>query len=157
MNTLNETESLRTALQNDPRRKAWIMKNQPLFINSREHSDMFLTTYRIRNAYEDLLDRHDLNEDITEERDRILIMRYFEMMFYPPRPMSVGQWKAGKDPVVRIVRAYKDTRWKKHGKRPYEVSLLLDDGNTVQINPNEVLNKYMTLRRDFLNLENSSL
>jgi len=151
------TESLRSALQNDPRRKAWMSPNKPLFINSREHNDMFLTTYRIRNAYEDLLDKLELNENVSDERDRILIQRYFEMMFYPPRAMSLRQWKEGKEAEVRIVRAYKDTRQKRHGKRQFEISLLLDDGNIVQINPNEVLNKYMTLRRDFLNLENSSL
>ena len=157
METAQVTESLRSALQNDPMEKAWLGPNQPLFTKSEEHADMFLTTYRIRNAYEQLLNSLELNESVEEEKDRILVMRWFEMMFYPQRKLSLSAWKDGVDPEVRIVRAFKDTRWKKHAKRPFEISLLLDDGNTVQINPNDVLNQYMTLRRDFLDLENSNL
>ena len=157
METAQVKESLRSALENDPRRKAWIAPNQPLFTKSGEYAHMFLTTYRIRNAYEDLLNSLEVGESVENEDDRILVMRYFEMMFYPPRPFSLSQLKANRDPDVRIVRAFKDTRWKKHAKRPYEISLLLDDGKTVQINPNEVINKYMTLRREFMNLENSDL
>jgi hypothetical protein len=157
METVQVTESLRSALQNDPRRKAWIAPNQPLFVNSKEYAFMFLTTYRIRNAYEDLLNKLEVGETVEDEDDRILVMRYFEMMFYPPRPFSLSQLKAKKDPNVRIARAFKDERWKRSGKRPHEITLLLDDGKTVQINPNEVINKYMTLRREFLALENSSL
>ncbi len=157
METTQVKESLRSALENDTRRKAWIAPNQPLFVNSDEYAHMFLTTYRIRNAYEDLLNRLELNESVEEEDDRILVMRWFEMMFYPPKKLSLSQWKDNVDPEVRIVRAYKDTRWKANAKRPFEISLLLDDGNTVQINPNDVLNKYMTLRRDFMTLESSNL
>jgi hypothetical protein len=118
---------------------------------------MFLTTYRIRNAYEDLLNRLEMHQSVEEEDDKILVMRWFEMMFYPPKKLNLTQWKAGVDPTVRIVRAFKDTRWRASGKRPFEISLLLDDGATVQINPNDVLNKYMTIRRDFLALESSNL
>ena len=157
METTQVTESLRSALQNDPMEKAWLGPNQALFVNSGEYAHMFLTTYRFRNAYEILLNSLELNESVEEEDDRILVMRWFEMMFYPQRKLSLSAWKGGVDPEVRIVRAFKDTRWKKHGKRPFEISLLLDDGNTVQINPNDVLNQYMIIRRDFLDLENSSL
>lgn len=157
METAQLKESLRSALENDTRRKAWIAPNQPLFVNSEEYAHMFLTTYRIRNAYEDLLDRLELNESVEEEDDRILVMRYFEMMFYPPRKLSLSQWKDGVDPDVRIVRAYKDNRWKGNSKRPYEISMLLDDGKTVQINPNDVINQYFTIRGSFKDLENSNL
>jgi hypothetical protein len=157
METAQVKESLRSALENDPRRKAWIAPNQPLFVNSGEYAHMFLTTYRIRNAYEDLLNSLELDESVMEEDDRILVMRFFEMMFYPPRKLSLTQWKAGVDPEVRIVRAFKDRRWKANSKRPYEISLLLDDGKTVQINPNDVINQYFTIRGSFMELENSDV
>lgn len=157
METAQLNRELRVALENDPRRKAWIQANRPLFVNSGEHADMFLTTYRIRNAYEDLLDRHELGENIWDERDRILIMRYFEMMFYPPRRLSLSQWKNKVDPTVRIVRAYKDRRWKGNSKRPYEITLVLDDGAVVQLNPNEILNKYFHILNTVGELRNSDL
>lgn len=157
METLYLNSELREALETDPKRKAWIMTNQPLFVNSEEHADMFLTTYRFRNAYEDILDRHELNEDILDERDRILIMRYFEMMFYPPRSLSLTQWKNGGDPTVKIVRAYKDRRWKGNSKRPCEITLVLDDRAVVQLNPNEILSKYFHILNTLEELRNSKL
>jgi hypothetical protein len=157
METTQLTGSLQAALENDTRSKAWIAPNQPLFANSGEYSHMFLTTYRIRNAYEDLLNRLETHGTVEDEEDKILVMRWFEMMFYPPKKLNLTQWKAGVDPTVRIVRAFKDRRWRANGKRPFEISLLLDDGKTVQINPNDVLNKYMTLRREFVALESSNL
>lgn len=157
METAQLKQELRVALEKDPKRKAWIMPNYPLFVNSEEHADMFLTTYRIRNAYEDVLDRHEVGENIWDERDMILIMRYFEMMFYPPRRLSLSQWKNGVDPVVRIVRAYKDRRWKGNSKRPYEITLVLDDGAIVQLNPNEILNKYHHILNTVGELRNSNL
>lgn len=150
-------ESLRSALANDPSEKAWLGPNEALFIHSTEHADMFLTTYRIRNAYEQLLNRLELNEKVTNEKDLILVTRWFEMMFYPQRKLSLSAWKEGVDPEVRIINAYKDTRHKKHAKRPFEITLVLNDGNTLQINPNDVLNQYMIIRRDFYALEDSSL
>jgi len=157
METAQLNRELRVALENDPRRKAWIMPNRPLFVNSGEHADMFLTVYRFRNAYEDLLDRHELGENIWDERDRILIMRCFEMMFYPPRRLNLSQWKNNVDPTVRIVRAYKDRRWKGNNKRPYEITLVLDDGAVVQLNPNEILNKYFHILNTVGELRNSDL
>lgn len=157
METTQLKGSLQAALENDTRSKAWIAPNQPLFVNSGEYSHMFLTTYRIRNAYEDLLNRLETHDTVEDENDKILVMRWFEMMFYPPKKLNLTQWKAGVDPTVRIVRAFKDTRWRANGKRPFEISLLLDDGKTVQINPNDVINKYMTIRRDFHTLESSNL
>jgi hypothetical protein len=157
METTSTNTELKRALENDPRRKAWIQANRPLFVNSGDHTDMFLTTYRFRNAYEDVLDRHALGEDITNERDRILITRYFEMMFYPLRSLSLRQWKNKVDPIVRIVRAYKDRRWKGNNKRPYEITLVLDDGATVQLNPNEILNRYFHILNTIGELSNSDL
>jgi hypothetical protein len=157
METAQLNRELRAALETDSKRKAWIMPNHPLFVNSEEHADMFLTTYRFRNAYEDVLDRHELGENIWDERDRILIMRYFEMMFYPPRRLSLTQWKNNVDPTVRIVRAYKDRRWKGNSKRPYEITLVLDDGAVVQLNPNEILNKYFHILNTVGELRNSNL
>jgi len=157
MESVPTTRELRVALENDPRRKAWIMPNRPLFLYSGEHADMFLTIYRFRNAYEDLLDRHELGENISGERDMILITRYFEMMFYPPRRLSLRQWKNNVDPTVRIVRAYKDRRWKGNNKRPYEITLVLDDRTVIQLNPNEILNKYFHILNTVGELRNSNL
>ena len=87
------------ALKNDKSVKAWIGPNHVLFKDSDENRDMFLTTYRIRNAYEELLLKLEVNEEVTEERDLLLIKRFFEMMFYPPRKMSISDWKNGRDPI----------------------------------------------------------
>jgi hypothetical protein len=157
MEATQAKESLRSALANDPSEKAWLGPNEALFVHSTEHADMFLTTYRIRNAYEQLLNRLELNEKITNEKDLILVTRWFEMMFYPQRKLSLSAWKEGVDPEIRIINAYKDTRQKKHAKRPFEITLVLNNGNIVQINPNDVLNQYMIIRRDFHALEDSSL
>jgi hypothetical protein len=157
METAQLNKELSVALKNDTGRKTWIFKNRPLFLNSGEHADMFLTIYRIRNAYEDLLDRYDLGVEISDKRDLILITRYFEMMFYPPRKLNLSQRKNNVDPTVKIVRAYKDKRWKGNNKRPYEITLVLDDRAVVQLNPNEILNKYFHILDTVSELRNSDL
>jgi hypothetical protein len=157
METAQLNESLRTALENDPMEKAWLGKNEILFANSEEHADIFLTTYRFRNAYEQLLNRLEVKQEVTEEKDLVLVKRWFDMMFYPEKKLSLSAWKEGVDPEVRIVTAYKEIRNRKHAKRPFEISILLSDGNTVQINPADVLNQYFQIRKNYLSLENSTL
>lgn len=145
------------ALKNDKAVKAWIGPNHVLFKDSGENRDMFLTTYRIRNAYEELLNKLEVGEEITEERDMTLIKRFFEMMFYPPRKMSIGDWKNQRDPIVKIVKAYKDTRWKGNRRRKHEITLLLDDGKRIQLNPGDILNKFFHIWGNFDSLINSKL
>ena len=157
MENLKAITELANALKNDIRVKSWIAPNQPLFINSEENSDMFLTTYRIRNSYEILLNKLDLYEEITEEKDMVLINRLFEMDFYPPRKMSLSDWKNGRDPIVRVTKAYKDLRWKGNRRRRYEITLELDNGKKHQINPNNVLNKFLSIRKSLPALSDSNL
>lgn len=145
------------ALKNDKAVKAWIGPNHVLFGRSVDNRDMFLTTYRIRNAYEELLAKLEVNEEVTEERDLILIKRFFDMMFYPPRKMSISDWKNDRDPIVKIVKAYKDVRWKGNRRRKHEITLLLDDNKKVQINPGDVLNKFFHIWGNFDSLINSKL
>ncbi len=145
------------ALKNDKSVKAWIGPNHVLFKDSDENRDMFLTTYRIRNAYEELLLKLEINEEVTEERDLLLIRRFFEMMFYPPRKMSISDWKNGRDSIVKIVKSYKDVRWKGNRRRKHEITLLLDDGKKIQINPGDVLNKFFHIWGNFDSLINSKL
>lgn len=145
------------ALKNDKAVKAWIGPNHVLFKDSGENRDMFLTTYRIRNAYEELLNKLEVGEEITEERDMTLIKRFFEMMFYPPRKMSISDWKNQRDPIVKIVKAYKDTRWKGNRRRKHEITLLLDDGKRIQLNPGDILNKFFHIWGNFDSLINSKL
>lgn len=152
-----QNKSLNSALQSDPRAKAWICANQPLFINSQENSDIFLTTYRIRNAYEDLLNRLRLNENVHEVKDMVLIQRLFEMSFYTPKSLSLTAWKEGKDDKVKIISAYKDERWKGNRRRPYEITLRLDNGKKFQINPNDILKRFFYIRRTLDSLVNSAL
>lgn len=153
------TQEIRNAIQNDPTSKAWIQENRPLFANSDENSDMFLTTYRIRNAYEELLDRLEMGEYITDQRDMMLVQRLFDMDFYPPRKMNLRDWKDGRDPYVRIVTARKDRRWEGRGrnKRPFEITLELDNGKEYQINPNDIINKFLHIRNTYEQLESSTL
>jgi hypothetical protein len=156
MENLETTLTAIRALRNDKGVKAWLAPNQILFRESEKHSDMFLTTYRIRNAYEELLGKLELGEEVKDERDLILIERFFAMTFYPPRKMSLSAWKEGRDPQVRIERSYKDTRLKGNRRRKHEITLLLDDGKTYQINPNDVLNKFLHIRENFVNLLGSN-
>ena len=157
MENFKSITELANALKTDIRVKSWIAPNQPLFTNSGENSDMFLTTYRIRNSYELLLNKLDLYEDISEEKDMILVSRLFEMDFYPPRKMSLSDWKNGRDPVVKISKAYKDLRWKGNRRRRHEITLELDNGKKYQINPNNVLNKFLSIRESLPMLSGSSL
>lgn len=150
-------ESLQQALQNDRGVKAWMTPNLPLFTKSQEFPEMFLTTYRIRNAYEELLDRLREGESVEEEKDMMLVQRWFEMMFYPMKKLSLSQWKDRVEPEILIVRAYKDTRWRKHGKRPHEITLELTDGKKVQINPNDVLSNFMYIRENINSLLESEI
>ena len=150
-------ENLNYALQNDPRAKAWICSNEPLFTNSQTNQDMFLTTYRFRNAYEDLLSRLQEGEFIQDERDHTLVQRWFDMSFYPPKSLSLTAWGEGKDAKVRILRAYKDRRWKGNRRRPHEITLELDNGKLFQINPNKILGRYWAIVNGFQALKDSTL
>jgi len=157
MEKLEMTVEAIRALKEDKAVKAWIGPNHILFRESEEYRDMFLTTYRFRNAYEELLRKLAENEEVVDGRDLILVKRFFDMMFYPPRKMSKSDWKNGRDPIVRIVKAYKDKRWKGNRRRKHEISLLLDDGKTIQINPVDVINKFFHIWGNFDSLINSKL
>ena len=145
------------ALNNDTRAKAWIAPNLALFSNSERNQDMFLTTYRIRNSYEYLLDKLEVGDEITDEKDMVLIQRLFDMDFYPPRKMSLSDWKNGKDPKVSIKKAYKDRRWKGNRRRKFEVTLELDNGDIYQINPNDIMNKFLNITSSLPSLLQSNL
>ncbi len=157
METLSQEKRLAYALKNDPRAKAWICPNEPLFSSSLENSDLFLTTYRIRNAYEHLLNRLEEGEEIRDEKDMVLIQRLFDMDFPSPKRLSLSAWKEGKETSVKILKAYKDRRWKASRRRPFEVSLELDNGKRYQINPNEILSRFMHIRRTYDSLVHSTL
>jgi hypothetical protein len=145
------------ALETDPSVKAWLGGNHPLFENSTEHADIFLTVHRIRNAYELLLNKLEIGEEVKDEKDMILLQRLFDMSFYPPRKMSLSSWKKGKDPYAKIVKAYKARRIRGHRKRMHEINLLLSDGKTFQVNPVDILNKWFHIKNNFEKLLNSSL
>jgi hypothetical protein len=150
-------QEVEEALKNDPRVKAWIAPNLPLFEKSYENADMFLTTHRIRNAYEILLSNYEVKERITDERDMLLIQRFFDMSFYPPKSLSLTQWKNGSSPEVRIVEAFKESRWKPNHRRPYEITLILDNGKTFQIDPGEIIKRFFDIKENFEKLLNSTL
>lgn len=152
-----ENLEIKNALANDPRVKAWIAPNEILFPNSGENSDLFLTTYRIRNAYELLLKKLDEGEEVMEDRDMLLVKRYFEMCFYPPMSMSLTHWKEGRDPSVKIVKAYKDRRWKGNRRRSHEITLRLSDGKKMQIDPGKILTKFLYTQRTIGDLAASSI
>jgi len=155
-NLMIKTELIK-ALNNDTRAKAWIAPNLALFANSEKNQDMFLTTYRIRNSYEYLLDKLEVGEEITENKDMVLIQRLFDMDFYPPRKMSLTDWKNGKDPKVSIKKAYKDRRWKGNRRRKFEITLELDNGDIYQINPNDIMNKFLNITSSLPSLLQSNL
>ena len=145
------------ALKDDKQVKPWLYENEVLFSESIENRDMFLTTYRIRNSYEELLNRLSIGEKVTEEKDMILIKRIFDMSFPQPKKLTLSEIKEGKDPVVKILSAYKDNRWKGNKKRKFEITLLLDSKKEFQINLNDILIKFLHVRETFNNLLNSSI
>lgn len=147
--------SLEYALKNDPRVKSWIAPNYALFPNSSKNADLFLTTYRIRNAYELLLKKLEVGEEVTEERDMVLVQKYFDMSFYPQRSLSISQWKEGKDPIVRIAKAYKDRRWKGNRRRPHEITLVLSNRKKFQIDPGKIVSQFQYIQRTLPSLVNS--
>jgi hypothetical protein len=152
-----ENLEIANELANDPRVKSWIAPNEVLFPNSGENSDLFLTTYRIRNAYEILLNNLEEREAISNERDLLLVTRYFEMCFYPPMSMSLTHWKEGRDPSVKIVRAFKDRRWKGNRRRSHEITLNLSDGKKIQIDPGKIISRFLHIKRTFGSLAESSI
>jgi hypothetical protein len=152
-----EKTELQRALKEDPSVKAWLGPNTPLFKNSKENSDMFLTVYRIRNAYEILLNKLEEGEEVKEEKDMILVQRLFDMDFYPPKKLSLSGWKEGKDPYVRIIKAYKAKRNKGNRRRSHEINLELNDGKIYQINPSDIMNKFGHIKRTIDFLVDSSL
>ena len=152
-----ENLEIAQALGNDPKVKSWIAPNEVLFPNSGENSDLFLTTYRIRNAYEILLNSLGEREEVVNERDLLLVNRYFEMCFYPPMSMSLTAWKEGRDPSVKIVKAFKDRRWKGNRRRSHEITLELNDGKKIQIDPGKTISRFLHIKRSFSSLVESSL
>jgi len=157
-------EEIQALLSSDTREKAWLGPNKIMFKNCQEHQDMFLTEYRMRNAYEILLRKLEVGDEVTEGRDLVLVKRYFDMMFYPAQHLSLSQWKAlnegvegVKDPTVTIVRAYKADRIKKNGKRPHEIELELSNGKTCQLSPGDIIYQYRTTRDSIEAIENSRL
>ncbi len=152
-----ENLEIAQALGNDPKVKSWIAPNEVLFPNSGENSDLFLTTYRIRNAYEILLNSLGEREEVVNERDLLLVNRYFEMCFYPPMSMSLTAWKEGRDPSVKIVKAFKDRRWKGNRRRSHEITLELNDGKKIQIDPGKIISRFLHIKRSFSSLAESSL
>jgi hypothetical protein len=152
-----QKSQISNALENDPMVKAWIAPNQILFPNSGENADIFLTTYRIRNAYENLLNSLQEGEEVSNERDLVLISRYFEMCFYPPMSMSLKDWKSGRDPRVKIVKAFKDKRWQGNRRRKHEITLKLSDGQKMQINPGKIISQFMYTKNNLSSLADSSL
>jgi hypothetical protein len=98
-----------------------------------------------------------LNENVQEGKDMVLIERLFEMSFYPPKSLSLTAWKEGKDDKVRILNASKDRRWKGNRRRPYEITINLDNGKRYQINPNEILSRFFAIRRNLDTLTSSAL
>lgn len=145
------------ALKDDKGVKAWLIPNELLFTESIENGDMFLTSYRIRNAYEILLNKLSVGEEVKEDKDILLVERFFEMMFYPPRNMSLTDIRSGRDPKVRMVKAYKEKRWTPNGRRDHEITLLLDDGKKVQIYPSEVITSFINIRDNIQELANSTI
>jgi hypothetical protein len=155
-NLMTKTKLIK-ALNNDIRAKAWIAPNLALFTNSEKNDDMFLTTYRIRNSYEYLLNKLEIDQEISEHKDMVLVQRLFDMDFYPPRKMSLSDWKNGRDPRVAIKKAYKDRRWKGNRRRKFEITLELDNGDIYQINPNDVMNKFLNITSSLPSLLQSNL
>ena len=145
------------ALKDDKEVKPWLYPNEVLFIESTENRDMFLTTYRIRNSYEELLNKLELNEKVTDEKDLILIQRIFDMSFYQPKKLNLSEMKEGKDPVVKILSAYKDDRLKGNKNRKFEITLLLDDRKKYQINLNSIILKFLHVRETFDKLLKSEM
>jgi hypothetical protein len=156
MENLEIQKKLSYALENDPKVKSWIAPNEVLFPNSGENSDLFLTTYRIRNAYEILLKKLQDGEEVKSEKDLVLVNRYFEMCFYPPMSMNLTSWKEGRNPSVKIVKAYKDKRWKGNRRRSHEITLRLSDGKKIQIDPGKIISKFLYTKRMINGLSESN-
>jgi len=153
----SENTQLAQALANDPKVKSWIAGNYPLFEKSKENSDMFLTTYRIRNSYELLLNKLQEGEEVKDPKDLVLVQRFFDMDFYPLRKLSLTAIINGVDPRVKIVKAYKARRIKKNRRRTHEINLVLDNGKTYQINPNDVMQKFFNIKNNFDSLLKSDI
>ena len=79
------------------------------------------------------------------------------MSFPQPKKLTLSEIKEGKDPVDKILSAYKDNRWKGNKKRKFEITLLLDSKKEFQINLNDILIKFLHVRETFNNLLNSSI
>jgi len=153
------------AMSEDPNRPAhcekrkWLGPNYPLFPNSVENADMFLTFYRFRNAHEELLHKLEVGQEVTEKRDLALVTRLFDMAFYPLKHLSLTQHNLGQDPRARIVKAYKavNEKAKTRTKRPFEITVELTNGKTFQLEINTIISRFMDIKDNFENLMNSSL
>jgi hypothetical protein len=154
---------MKMALETDADRPAhsttrkWIGPNFPLFPNSEKYDDVFLTFYRFRNAHEELIHKLEENQDVTEDRDLALVNRLFEMSFYPLKHLSLTQHQVGQDPRVRMVRAYKAKNEKSSPKRPFEISVELTNGKTVQLHINDIISRFMDIKENFTSLMDSDL
>jgi len=69
--------------------------------------------------------------------------------------MSLSEWKDGKDPMVRVVKAYKDRRWKGNRRRPQEITLVLSNGKRFQIDPGKIVSQFQYIQRTLPQLANS--
>lgn len=161
----NVLDSIRlaAALENDPDRPPHATNakwpgNYPLFPNSKENADMFLTYRRFRNAHEILLHKLEEGQDVTEERDMILVNRIFDMAFYPLKHLSFRQLKDEKNPRVHVVRAFKERNRKRSAtKRPFEITVELSDGKEYQLDINKIISRFFDIRDNFNSIMDSSL
>lgn len=140
-------------------KKKWLGPNFPLFTNSVDNADMFLTFYRFRNAHEELLHKLEVNQEVTEERDLTLVNRLFDMAFYPLKHLSLTQHNLGQDPRAKITKAYKEVNenTKTRTKRPFEITVELSNGKKYQLHVNTIISKFMDIKENFENLMNSTL
>ena len=162
--TMNDIK-LVIAMSEDPDRPAhaekrkWLGPNYPLFTNSVDNADMFLTFYRFRNAHEELLHKLELGQEVTEERDLILVNRLFDMAFYPLKHLSLTQHNLGQNPRVGITKAFKavNENTRTRAKRPFEITVDLTNGKTFQLEINTIISRFMDIKENFENLMNSTL
>jgi hypothetical protein len=71
--------------------------------------------------------------------------------------MSLKDWKSGRDPRVKIVKAFKDKRWQGNRRRKHEITLKLSDGQKMQINPGKIISQFMYTKNNLSSLADSSL
>jgi len=161
-NSLNNIE-LAIALQTDLNRPEhstsgkWLGPNFPLFANSKKYPDMFLTYYRFRNAHESLIHKLKENETVTEAKDMALVIRLFDMAFYPLKSLSLKQHSMNMDPRVYVTTDYKAKNEKNKPKRPYEITTVLSDGTIFQLDINQIVSRFLDVKANFESIISSEL